>query len=50
MAQTGPEREIRCPACERLFPVSELRKHQRQCPQMARVDREIPDRCRNLRK
>ena len=50
MAETKPEKKIRCPACERLFPISELREHQRRCPETVRLDREIPERGRNLRK
>lgn len=50
MAETLPEKRIRCPACERLYPISELREHQRRCPEMARLDTEIPDRDRNLMK
>ena len=50
MAETAPERKIRCPACERLYPVGELREHQRICPEMVRLDGEIPDRGRNLKK
>lgn len=50
MAETKPEKKIRCLACERLFPISELREHLRRCPEMVRLDREIPERGRNLRK
>ncbi len=50
MAETKPEKKIRCPACERLFPISELREHQRGCPEMFRLDRELVLPGRNLRK
>ncbi|MBL7166250.1 MAG: hypothetical protein ISS55_07185 [Dehalococcoidales bacterium] len=50
MAETTPEKKIRCPACERLFPISELREHQRRCPEMVRLDRELVLPGRNLRK
>jgi len=50
MQKPVPEKRIRCPACEKLFPLGELRKHQRECPEMARLDTEIPDRGRNLLK
>lgn len=48
--EPGAEKRIRCPACERLYPVSRLRRHQAECPEMARLDEEIPERGRNLRK
>ncbi len=50
MAETKPEKKIRCPACERLFPISELREHQHRCPEMARLDMELVLPGRNLRK
>jgi len=50
MSQPPPEKRIRCLACERLYPVSQIREHQRTCPEIARLDREIPERGRNLRK
>jgi acetyl-CoA carboxylase beta subunit len=49
-SQPAPEKRIRCPACEKLFALSELAEHQRLCPEMARLDEEIPQRGRNLRK
>ncbi|HEY32619.1 MAG TPA: hypothetical protein G4O10_05890 [Dehalococcoidia bacterium] len=50
MTHSVSERKIRCPACEKLYPISKLREHQQRCPEMARLDREIPERGRNLRK
>lgn len=51
MLQSVPEeRKIRCSACEKLYSISKLCEHQRNCPEMARLDREIPERGRNLRK
>ncbi len=50
MVEIKTEKKIRCPACERLFPISELHEHLRGCKEMARLDREIPERGRNLRK
>jgi len=50
MAETAPEKKIRCPACEKLFPVSKLRKHQLECPEIARLDGELVLPGRNLRK
>ncbi len=50
MSQSAPERKIRCSACEKLYSLSELREHQRNCPGMARLDREIPEQGRNLQK
>jgi hypothetical protein len=50
MSPPAPEKRIRCLACERLYPISQIREHQRKCPEMARLDREISERGRNLRK
>jgi hypothetical protein len=50
MSQPASEKQIRCLACEKLYPVSQIREHQRNCPEMIRLDREIPIRVRNLRK
>lgn len=50
MSEPVPEKMIRCLACERLYPVSQIRKHQRKCPEMVRLDRDIPERGMNLRK
>lgn len=50
MAETVPEKKIRCTACEKLFPVSEIREHMRSCPEMDRLDRELILPGRNLRK
>ena len=50
MSQPTLEKRIRCLACEKLYPVSQIREHQRQCPEMARLDCEIPERGMNLRK
>ncbi len=50
LSEPAPEKTIRCPACERLFPMSRLREHLGECPEMVRLDEEIPDRGRNLRK
>jgi hypothetical protein len=49
-SQPTPEKRIRCLACEKLYPISQISDHQRNCPEMARLDREIPIRVRNLRK
>ena len=48
--QPQPERLLRCPACERLFPLGRLAEHERQCPEMARLDEELAKPGRNLRK
>ncbi|UCB44035.1 MAG: hypothetical protein JSV77_05210 [Dehalococcoidales bacterium] len=50
MSRLMPERKIRCSACEKLYPINELLEHQRNCPEMERLDREIPERGRNLGK
>ena len=50
MSPSTPEKRIRCLACEKLYPVSQIRQHQRKCPEMLRLDREIPERGRNLLK
>jgi phage FluMu protein Com len=50
MSLPAPEKVIRCLACEKLYPVSQIRAHQRKCPEMVRLDREISERGRNLLK
>jgi hypothetical protein len=44
------EKRIRCPACERLFPMSQLGRHEMECPEMARLDEEVSERGGSLRK
>jgi hypothetical protein len=50
MSPPAPGKVMMCLACEKLYPVSQIREHQRKCPEMLRLDREIPERGRNLLK
>ena len=50
MAKQTPEKMAGCPACGKFFPVDQLRDHLNQCPEMPQLEKEIPERGRNLRK
>ena len=47
---SGEERRIRYLACERFFPMSQLRDHERDCPEMPQHDDELDTPGQNLRK
>jgi len=50
MAKPRHEKMAGCPACGKFFPVDQLRDHLNKCPMMPQLDKEIPERGRNLRK
>jgi hypothetical protein len=50
MSLSAPEKMLRCLACGKPYPVSQIREHQQKCPEMVRLDREISERGRNLLK